>query len=574
MKKILFISMGIIMVLFSQRASAEEIKNYEVHLQLHKDARVTVTEDIEYDFGSFSHHGIFRFIPLYFQVKGQEKEHAFQQRKILIKNLSVNRDNSSEFFVTKKHDQNHNFYIKIGQKNKTISGTHHYKIKYDVLGSLRYFENYDELYLNAIGLDWKAPIKSANVILECDDIPFQNISCYVGKLKDTYPCNVKKITDTKIIFQQDFLGSHEGLTVAASFPKGSVEKKEFFAFTTKIIFTGIIFLFIVLISFLFYLVRRYQRKYFYYDPIHPRYAPPENLDAMFVGYLADRKLDARDISAGIIQLARDGYIEIEKIENSSFFGKKKDYQFTLLKNIEGSVLDSYKKSLVDLLFQTASFQKEGKKVTSKMSILRSHRNTRLQISSIFSLLKQKSKLEKYTEGKDISLIIIPFLFFTFTFISFFFGSSLGVFFFILTFISIITSSFIPSTIKARYTKKGWKTEHAIGGFKLFLEMTEKERYELFNNPAENPQEFMEYLPYAIALGVEKKWAKQFASITIPQPEWYKGTGPFAAAGFASEIFSFTQSVTSSVATTASSGSGSGGGGFSGGGSGGGGGGSW
>ncbi len=105
-------------------------------------------------------------------------------------------------------------------------------------------------------------------------------------------------------------------------------------------------------------------------------------------------------------------------------------------------------------------------------------------------------------------------------------------------------------------------------------MTEKERYEFFNNPADNPQEFMEYLPYAIAFGVEKKWAKQFASITIPQPDWYRGSGPFVATAFADEISSFSEKVSSAVATQRSSGSGSGGGGFSGGGSGGGGGGSW
>ena len=83
------------------------------------------------------------------------------------------------------------------------------------------------------------------------------------------------------------------------------------------------------------------------------------------------------------------------------------------------------------------------------------------------------------------------------------------------------------------------------------------------------KEFMEYLPYAIALGVEKKWAKQFESITIPQPEWYKGADTFVAHNFASEMSSFSKLVTSSVATKTSGGSG-----VSGGGSGGGSGGSW
>jgi hypothetical protein len=35
-------------------------------------------------------------------------------------------------------------------------------------------------------------------------------------------------------------------------------------------------------------------------------------------------------------------------------------------------------------------------------------------------------------------------------------------------------------------------------------MTEKERIEFFNSPETNPQEFLDYLPYAIAFGVEEK----------------------------------------------------------------------
>ena len=91
-----------------------------------------------------------------------------------------------------------------------------------------------------------------------------------------------------------------------------------------------------------------------------------------------------------------------------------------------------------------------------------------------------------------------------------------------------------------------------------------------------PEQFMEYLPFAIAFGVEKQWAKAFEDITIPNPDWYDGgsVGSFSAMNFTSSIGAFSSSIASSSVSSSSSSGGSSGGGFSGGGGGGGGGGSW
>ena len=94
--------------------------------------------------------------------------------------------------------------------------------------------------------------------------------------------------------------------------------------------------------------------------------------------------------------------------------------------------------------------------------------------------------------------------------------------------------------------------------------------------------FETLLPYAMALGVAEKWAKQFEGIyaTGGSPGWYVGGGPHNA-GFSTTAFhnSLQTSMTSAAqsmrtAPRSSGSSGSGGGGFSGGGGGGGGGGSW
>jgi uncharacterized membrane protein len=94
--------------------------------------------------------------------------------------------------------------------------------------------------------------------------------------------------------------------------------------------------------------------------------------------------------------------------------------------------------------------------------------------------------------------------------------------------------------------------------------------------AQNQMMFEKLLPYAIAFGVEKVWAKRFEKINLHEPSWYQGystTSSFNSIYFAGALSNSFSSFKSSSAPS-SSGSGFGGGGFSGGGGGGGGGGSW
>ena len=134
------------------------------------------------------------------------------------------------------------------------------------------------------------------------------------------------------------------------------------------------------------------------------------------------------------------------------------------------------------------------------------------------------------------------------------------------------------------TKEGRAMMDRIEGFKHYLSVTEAERFDRMQAPKETLTLFEQYLPYAIALGVETRWAERFqaqiaAALASPAAQgstfgWYSGhSSPW------SDMGDFTNSIGDSLASsigTASSNpsSGSGGGGSSGGGGGGGGGGGW
>jgi uncharacterized membrane protein YgcG len=133
------------------------------------------------------------------------------------------------------------------------------------------------------------------------------------------------------------------------------------------------------------------------------------------------------------------------------------------------------------------------------------------------------------------------------------------------------------------TREGRAVLDRIAGFKQYLSITEGERLDRMTAPEETPELFERYLPYAIALGVENRWADRFSGVLAAAAAqgqqgfgWYAGhNSPWNDTdGFVNSVGSSLASTVSSASTAPGSSSGSGGGGSSGGGGGGGGVGGW
>jgi len=111
------------------------------------------------------------------------------------------------------------------------------------------------------------------------------------------------------------------------------------------------------------------------------------------------------------------------------------------------------------------------------------------------------------------------------------------------------------------------------GFEDFLGHVESDRLE---RTVKTPAMFEKFLPYAMALGVEKKWGGAFQDIYKEPPQWYRGGyGPsFYPMSFVHDLDQMSARAGTVMGSSprSSGGSGFGGGGFSGGGVGGGGGG--
>ena len=138
----------------------------------------------------------------------------------------------------------------------------------------------------------------------------------------------------------------------------------------------------------------------------------------------------------------------------------------------------------------------------------------------------------------------------------------------------------------RPTLKGRGVLDALEGFKAFLAATDADRLDRMLVPKRTPELFERYLPHAIALGVENRWAGAFKGVLAAGTagaaaasssgvlSWYRGSSTEDLGSVASSLGTAFSSSLSSASSPPSSGGGGGGGGSSGGGGGGGGGGGW
>ncbi len=134
------------------------------------------------------------------------------------------------------------------------------------------------------------------------------------------------------------------------------------------------------------------------------------------------------------------------------------------------------------------------------------------------------------------------------------------------------------------TRAGRELLDKMDGFRLYLDVAEKDELNLRHPPEKTPELFERYLPFAMAMDVENRWSERFAEVfgqleeqgKAYRPGWYHGRrfDPGNIGGFSSAMGSSLGSAIASSSTAPGSSSGSGGGGSSGGGGGGGGGGGW
>lgn len=552
---------GILCVIPSVAHGQEAINSFRSSIDVSQDGSFTVTERIEYSFGS-PRHGIFREIPL----THPEKASSFLKTRVLSIDLKDVRLDGEEVPYELESTKS-TFKVKIGDPNTTEEGVHEYALVYVVHGGLWYPKDASpELYFNVTGDEWTVPILSAEATVYGKGLFRAEHACYSGPKDSQGSCVISSSDDDTVQFRTVApLKPGEGMTVAQSLEYGKVAYDVEEQFRTSLVLIPLLLL-LILVS--VWRVYKYKTKFKTDGPIIPEYEPYPGVKPMYAGLLMDRTLDPRDVTACFVYLAQQGYIKIKHTNKKALFlFEVDDYELTLLRPIT-DLAHSFEETLLLMLFDSADAA-VGK--TISLNELKKNHSDQKENYALLQSLREVLRVDLKTQG----------FFVGFEFSKIFNKKFLGGFAVLIlvlwmlasaTVIYLVIAAVILFVVVAdgRRTLKGYQALNHLKGFKLFLSVTEKERYAFHNAPQKSPEQFMEYLPYAIAFGVEKEWAEVFKDVTITNPDWYDGGSAhsFNAAGISSSLGSFSTALASS-GTSASSGGGS-----SGGGSGGGGGGSW
>ena len=568
--------LGALLALTALPASAQhreqQLKKFVSDIVITPDGDVDVTENITFRFIGGPWHGIYRKIPIeYSGPNGMNYTLFLDVKRISDENGKPLRYESSRERQYRK--------LKIFIPDADNS-THTISIEYAVSDALRFFDEHDEFYWNVTGDEWDVPIESAAAhIVFPSNVTGLRANAYTGAYHSKGREAVAEIVGTGVdVATTSPLGIHEGLTVAVAVDKGVFKEPSQLSLVWRFLLgnwpLAIPILAFFLMLRLWWLRGRDPRL----RPIAAQYEPPDQLSPGEVGTLIDNSVDMRDITASIVDLAVRGFMVIEQQTKDHLLGltHSKEYLFHLKKpQAEWGTLKTHEQQLLAGLFSTGNAGD-----TVSLADLQNHfyKNIPSIKDQIFASLVGKGYYAKRPDSVRSNYIVFGFIA---GFILIAGGNWLArhsgmqsVPFVIAGIVTGIIICGFGWFMPAR-TQTGARALEGILGFEDFLAHVEADR---FNRTIKTPEMFEKFLPFAMALGVEKNWSKAFQGIYTQPPQWYQGGGygpVFYPNMFVSDLNSMSTLAGTAMASAPRSSGGSGfggGGGFSGGGFGGGGGG--
>src|SRR6478735_7653172 len=199
--------------------AGDVIESFDSKITVSTNGTFHVREEIVYRFGGGSdRHGIYRYVPVEFPV-ARDPDHL---RVTKISNVRVSSPTGAPT-KTEKKVTDRNLVVRVGDEDRTVSGTETYVIDYDVSGAMQSFADHEELYWNVTGNGWDAPMLKVTSIVSSPVKPIDTF-CAEGEAGSARPCQsqTRVGSSSTVRFVADPLGANEGLTVGLAYPKGSI----------------------------------------------------------------------------------------------------------------------------------------------------------------------------------------------------------------------------------------------------------------------------------------------------------------------------------------------------------------
>ncbi len=566
----------------------EHIGNYTVAMHLQANGDLNVAELIVYDFGSASHHGIFRDIPV------SEVVDSHHDRTYRISDVTVQADGRATPMQTSETGRF--LHVRIGDPNATVSGVHAFSVSYRVRDAARTFADHQELYWDGIGDQWPVPIDRATVTVSTP-APITQVTCYSGPPGSRLACESATKQGNAASFTESGLGREQGLTVVVGVPPHTIVPDphavivrrrtlaDAFAVRLNTVLPAIVVAIAAIGGVIALAWRRGRDRRFTGSAVDAafgndtgteermglgredagpvEFVPPDHVLPGQVGTLIDEHANLVDVTATIVDLAVRGWLTITDLGD-------KDYELTATQVAGKGTLLPYETKLMDELFGAGPDVKLSAlkyKFRSQLAAIQSAMYEDVVTQGWFRIRPDRIR-QLFAALAVVALVVALGITAVVGVLTSFALVPLGL---VLGAVTLLAAA---GRMPAR-TGKGSAMFSRVRGFRRLFDEGDQGLREKF---AEQHEIFSQYLPYAIVFGCTDKWARVFSDLDAEQLQtgWYRGNAPFNALLLASSINHFGTVATGTLyASQPSSSSGSGfGGGFSGGGGGGGGGGSW
>ncbi len=458
--------------------------------------------------------------------------------------------------------------IRIGNASAMLPpGRHVYEITYRTSRQVGFFSDHDELYWNVNGNGWTFAFDrlSAEVRLPSPVPPSAlQLAAYTGFQGARGSSYEAFALQGGAAFRATHaLAPREGMTIVVGFPKGLVERPAvptrigWWLATNRGVLAGLLG-FGLLAGFLYW--RWWQVGV---DPLpgprFPRYEPPPGMGPGAVRYLDRMGFDNKCFAAALLGLGARGFLKIREhggVYDIERTGKEVEW-------LPGE------KPISDLLLAPGHPITLGKEYSAGVQITRElcERMLALHFGETFF----SRNLGSFIAGVVIAVVfsILGFILDTPTAVLVALAGAMAL-------TLLLFWRLLPA-----YSVPGRKLQDHIEGLRQYLVVAEADELRRMKAPPQTAAEFARFLPYAVALGVEKTWADRFAATLgaagvaaavsyYYQADSFSGGSGFSGFGNSFSDLSNTVAAASTAPGSSSGFSGGGGGGSSGGGGGGGG----
>lgn len=416
------------------------------------------------------------------------------------------------------------------------------ELSYEVAGALRVYEGGDQLWWNAIPEEhYGYSIGSSTITVNLPDgyAPREGVDPVVtyGAASDV------QVNGTRVVATATGqIDGNESFSIRVQYPHDPNARapiwqsdfdsqREFEENVAPLLNIGIIGVsLLVAIGGTLFLVTRWQTKG--RDPqIGPvptfLTEPPSDLPPAVVGALVDERVDLRDIMSTLLDLAHRGYLVIEENQNEGLFGIGRSSEFTFKRTNQAEAdLRAYEQQMLRKVFNSSLERgMNAMKNTFYTAIpkLQSDLYDELVTEGFFSRNPNTTRNLWGALGGVLLVVAFGVFVLAMPFVESLSGALMCLPFAVglVGLVALMVAQAMPAK-----TRKGAEEAAKWKAFEEYLRNLEK-----YQGLEEASSRFDDYLPYAVAFGLDRTWIRRFSQVdNVPIPTWYFPTylgGPYS-----------------------------------------------